>query len=224
MIYRTKIARLLLVALMAVPAASMAKPWVIEGVPTIASSRFSGPVTHILRERPKGRILVAIIDDKNVLHGKTDTRISLVGELATMETVNDIPVVHVSRVLPASWSMPNVADFQGSSASWRGTGGYMITRQEDRYFPEPSFTRENRIPPDFWSDFENVDGWLDGWTGLIHFGSPDWVYHHEFGWLKLHYDSASSAYFFSPDISWIFSSRKSQGYYYWYSENTWLEQ
>ncbi|MEX0323224.1 MAG: hypothetical protein AB3N63_13775 [Puniceicoccaceae bacterium] len=223
MISNNQLFRLLLIGVMLVPGITTAKPRMIEGVASLASSRFPDPVTHILREKPKGRILVAIIDDKNLLHGRTDQRITMVGELASNEAQNDIPVMYINRVMPASWVMPNIADFQGSPEDWRGSGGYMHTREEDRYLPMSPFTKDNLIPPDFWSDFENVEGWLDGWTGLIHFGSEEWVYHWKYGWLKLRYDSANSAYFFSPSISWMFSSREAQGHFYWYSEDTWLE-
>lgn len=224
MISITQLIRLLLAGSILAPSLLAANPRVIEGIASEASSRFPDPVTHILREKPMGRILVAVIDDKNLLQERTGERLTIIGELASNEVENDIPVIYLNRLMPASWSLPDVTDYQGTPESWRGSGGFMHTRHQDRYLPRPSFTRDNLIPPDFWSDFENVEGWLDGWTGLIHFGSQDWVYHWKYGWLKLRYDSANSAYFYSPSISWMFSSREAQRHYYWYSEDTWLRQ
>lgn len=116
-----------------------ARPRIVEGFIERAPLGFPSPVTHVLRTALGGRIELALLDPRRRLAERPLERVRLLGELASDQTVNEVPLLRIDEVLSAGWVRPERPECSFSPTEWRGCADSHFANAMEPPWPETGF-------------------------------------------------------------------------------------
>ncbi|GEM_PF-2179414 len=148
-----------LAGLLGIAQVAHTKPLVLIGYVEDAPPLYAAEATHVLLDRPGGRVIIALRDESRELLSLPGIRQRMAGRVAFQQrAAGDIPLVRVLEILSPDWIDLRPAPSAAAFASWNGTGSSLYPSLREEPLPGAGFS-VGTIDLD--SDLDGVPDHLD---------------------------------------------------------------